>query len=249
MQRFVKRDAGCASRLVITLLARSEHRAQRLTELERELGRDLDVRESAHAVGAEERARPLDAVDQRHRDDRTRRDRLIGPQLDVRRHGRAAAERAAAPDDGALHDRHAILDDRAIGERAPGQRRILADVDVLPSDGSRAGARPAPTIDDAPIAVSSSTTAPPFDRHVRPMQTGPRTCGVGRDRARSRRPRRRAESRCPESPRAPRRAARRSSPACTAAGCRCRSSSRPSRDRRACAPSRSMKAKISLAKS
>ena len=80
-------------------LTRFQVRAERLAELEREFGGDLEVRETGDADRAEQRARPLLAVDQRHRDDRTGRHPLVGPQLEVRVDDRPRADRAAAADD------------------------------------------------------------------------------------------------------------------------------------------------------
>src|ERR1035437_4689089 len=142
-----------------------EPRPERLAELERELGGYLEVREAADPAGAEQRARPLLAVDQRHRDDRAGIDPFVGPQLQVRVHRRAGADRAAAPDHAVLVDLGALLNRVAVGDRAIAQRRLLADVDVFPQD---AAADDRAALDDRAIPAPRGPGArrPRRDPHV-----------------------------------------------------------------------------------
>ena len=113
-------------------LAGLERRAQRLTEFECELRRDFDVREAGDADGSEERARPLDAVDERHRYDRARAHRFIGPEFEVGAHDRARTENAARADGDAFTDLDVVLHDVFIGDRAPFDGARLAEVAVVP---------------------------------------------------------------------------------------------------------------------
>ena len=111
-----------------------QERAERVSELHRELGSDLDVGEPADADAAEQRAGPFDAVDQRHRDERAGTDVLVRPQFDVGANDRAAADDAVASDDRPLADENSILDDVAIGDGRAGHCRRFTEIGIAPRD-------------------------------------------------------------------------------------------------------------------
>ncbi len=183
MQRFMMRDAGCVSRLVKAVWPGRSAEPNAWPSLNANSGVISMLARPADAVRAEQRARPLDAVDQRHRDDRAGRDRLVGPDLDVAVHDRSAADRAAAADDRALVDGHAVFDECCGRRRYSRPARTLRRRRRPPRRSCGAPSPARPTIDESPRTVSSSITAPALDDHVLAEHDGRVQLRVGIDAA------------------------------------------------------------------